>query len=164
MRTGLPRRAVGALILLAAGCWLERRPAASPDAAQLALYTAIEEMLAEAAEAWNRGELEGFMDGYLQSPLTTYIGSSGLVVGFDSIRARFTGFFEPGAERGHLAFEALRVRRLGAEHALATARYILRRDEGVTSSGPFTLVLRRVEGKWKIIHDQTSSDPTPEEP
>jgi ketosteroid isomerase-like protein len=33
----------------------------------------------------------------------------------------------------------------------------------VTGSGPFTLVLRRTEDEWRIVHDQSASDPPQEE-
>jgi ketosteroid isomerase-like protein len=67
--------------------------------------------------------------------------------------------FAPGANRDSLRFESLRVRPLGANHALATARYVLRRGDSVTSSGPFTLILVRTAAGWKIIHDHTNADP-----
>lgn len=122
---------------------------------------AVEELLEESARAWNRGDLEGFMDDYLPSENTTYIGGGGLLTGVESIRARYAPLFEPGARRDSLRFEDVRVRRLAAVEAIATARWILRRNGTVTGSGPFTLVLRHTSAGWKIIHDHSSSDPSP---
>lgn len=124
-----------------------------------ALREQVAEMLDASAAAWNRGDLEAFMADYERSPGTTYIGSSGLLVGWEAIRDRYAPAFAPGAERDSLRFEGLRVRELGQRHALATARYVLEREGAVTGSGPFTLVLLRVEGSWSIIHDHSSSDP-----
>ena len=53
----------------------------------------------------------------------------------------------------------VRVRRLAAVEAIATARWVLHRGETVTGSGPFTLVLRHTSIGWKIIHDHTSATP-----
>jgi ketosteroid isomerase-like protein len=125
---------------------------------------AVERMLEESAGECNRGELEGFMDDYVQSENTTYIGGGGLLTGYESIRARYAPLFEPGAERDSLRFEDVKVRRLAAIEAIATARWILHRDGTVTGSGPFSLVLRHTSGGWRIIHDHSSSDPSPPPP
>jgi ketosteroid isomerase-like protein len=124
----------------------------------------VEDMLEESAGEWNRGDLLGFMDDYLQSENTTYIGGGGLLTGYESIRDRYAPLFEPQAQRDSLRFEAVKVRRLAAVEAIATARWILHRDGEVTGSGPFTLVLRHTSAGWKIIHDHSSSDPSPPPP
>lgn len=171
--SGAPRAvrpAGGAVLLLASTLWL---PLAGPAGCRVvhvpeteadgeeaaALRAQVASMLAEAAAAWNRGDLDAFMADYERSPRTTYIGGAGLVVGWDGIRERYAPLFVPGAERDSLRFEALRVRPLGQRHALATARYVLEREDEATGSGPFTLVLLRVEGRWRIIHDHSSADP-----
>ena len=144
---------------LASGCRIEIE-----DTGDSNVTVAVERMLSESAHAWNRGELAGFMDDYLESENTTYIGRSGFVTGYDSIEARYAPWFEPGAARDSLRFEEVRVRRLGAVDAIATARWILHRGDTITGSGPFTLVLRHTSGGWKIIHDHSSSDPSPPPP
>jgi ketosteroid isomerase-like protein len=144
---------------LASGCRIEIE-----DTGDSNVTAAVERMLSESADAWNRGELAGFMDDYLESENTTYIGGAGFVIGYDSIEARYAPRFEPGAARDSLRFEEVRVRRLGAVDAIATARWILHRRDTITGSGPFTLVLRHTSGGWKIIHDHSSSDPSPPPP
>lgn len=152
-----------AVLVLAAtvlpGCWIRDVGDTDQDRdTPPAITVQVREMLADAAAAWNRGDLESFMGDYERSPRTTYIGGGGRLVGFDAIRTRFAPAFRPGAERDSLRFEDLQVRALGQRYALATARYVLHRGGEVTSSGPFTLVLLSVEGRWKIIHDHTSTD------
>ncbi len=142
--------------IAASGCSFEVETDPDSD-----VQSAVENMLAESAVAWNEGRLDGFMDDYLESPGTTYIGSGGLLVGYEAIRDRYAPLFEPGAERDSLRFEDVRVRRLAAIEAIATARWVLHRGEVITGSGPFTLVLRRTSSGWKVIHDHSSSDPAP---
>jgi ketosteroid isomerase-like protein len=122
------------------------------------LQTSVERMLGESSRAWNEGRIEGFLDDYLNSESTTYIGGAGLVSGFDGIRQRFAPLFAAGVARDSLRFEEVRARRLGAIYGVVTARWILHRSGSVTGSGPLTLVVRRVGGYWKIIHDHSSSD------
>lgn len=127
------------------------------------IETQVTRMLERSAGAWNRGDLDGFMDDYLHSPTTSYIGSSGRVAGWEAIRARYAPLFQAGALRDSLRFERIVARPLGEDYALATARYVLFREGDVTGSGPFTLVLWRTEEGWRIVHDQSASDPPAEE-
>lgn len=141
----------------ATGCRIEVEDEGDSD-----VQTAVQRMLSESAVAWNQGDLDGFMNDYLQSDNTTYIGGPGFVKGYDSIYARYEPWFAPGAQRDSLRFEEIRVRRLAAVEAIATARYVLHRGDTVTASGPFTLVLRHTSRGWKIIHDHSSADPPPD--
>ena len=158
------RRFLPGLALLAAassvsGCRFEVEDEGDSD-----VPVAVERMLAESAAAWNQGDLEGFMDDYLESESTTYIGGEGLLTGYESIHAHYAPRFEPGATRDSLRFEEVRVRRMAAVEAIATARWVLFRGDAITGSGLFTLVLRHTSRGWKIIHDHSSSDPSPPPP
>lgn len=146
------------------GCWIERRPGAPADTDadseptdQVSnLWARVSSALDSSAAAWNRGDLSGFMAPYRASATMTYIGAPGLVVGHRALRQRYAPYFEPGAERDSLRFADLSTRPLGEDHALATGRWILHRGDRVTSHGYFSLVLRKVEGRWKIVHDHSS--------
>ncbi|MEJ2320337.1 MAG: DUF4440 domain-containing protein [Gemmatimonadales bacterium] len=162
-------RASGFLCLVAAlgaapaACRIEGgAPVAGTDTIP-GVETQVVRMLERSAEAWNRGNLDGFMDDYLRSPTTTYLGSSGRVAGWEAIRARYAPLFQAGALRDSLRFEKVVARPLGGDYAVATARYVLFREGAVTGSGPFTLVLWRTDQGWKIVHDQSASDPLAEE-
>lgn len=165
-REALSTALSAALLLALAACWVERAPEGALATADgpPGLRGQVAALLAGAAEAWNAGDLDRFMAGYERSPETTYIGRDGLLVGYDGIRERYAPAFAPGAARDSLHFAELRVRPLGARHALATARYVLGREGTITSTGLFTLVLVRVEGRWKILHDHTSAEPGGGEP
>jgi ketosteroid isomerase-like protein len=154
-------RFVAAFLALSvlSGCTIEIEDEGDSD-----VPGAVARMLEESAGAWNRGELDGFMDDYVESGNTTYIGGGGLLTGYEAIRARYAPRFEPGAARDSLRFEDVKVRRLAAVEAIATARWILFQGDTITGSGPFTLVLRHTSGGWKIIHDHPSSDPSPPPP
>lgn len=146
-----------------AACRVERTGGPGAEDQDADFGARVEEILRLSAEAWNAGDLEGFMVHYERAPTTTYIGSSGLLVGYDAIYGRYAPGFEPGAARDSLRFESIRTRLLDQRFGIATARYVLHREGVTTSTGPFTLVLVRIEGAWKIIHDQSAADP-PQEP
>jgi len=144
-----------------AGCWVEEVPEAERDERSIVgIRNAVQAMLDSSAVAWNEGRIDGFMDDYVKSPNTTYIGGVGLVEGWEAIRERYAPLFAPGANRDSLRFVDLKLRRLSATLVLATARYVLYVEDGrTTGSGPFTLVLRKVGREWHIIHDHSSADP-----
>lgn len=118
--------------------------------------SAISALLEASARAWNAGDLEGFLSTYARDSTTTFLSTRGLTHGFEAIRARYAARFAPGALRDSLRFTNLEVRALGAEYALATARYVLTRSDSVTTEGPFTVVLHRRPEGWRMIHDHTS--------
>lgn len=119
----------------------------------------VRTMLESSAGAWNAGELGGFIDDYANDSTTSFMDGRRPQYGYDWIRSNYAPRFDPGASRDSLRFEAFAARSLGADHILATARYVLHRGDSVTSSGPFTLILERRSGEWKIIHDHTNADP-----
>ena len=140
--------------MLLAAC----RPGAPPTA-DPALADRLAAQLHRSADDWNRGDLEGFMSDYARDSATSFVEGGHVRRGWDYIHSRYAPRFAPGGARDSLRFEEVAIRPLGAGHALMTARFVLFRDGRTTASGPFTLVFERRPEGWKILHDQTSSDP-----
>jgi len=117
-------------------------------------------MLRRAAVDWNRGDLDGFMSDYLPGDSTTYIGGRGLVRGPSAIRASYARLFTGELQRDSLSFVILDVDPVAPGIANLIAEYILTRRAGgrdsVTARGPTSLLVRRVEGRWRIVHDHSS--------
>jgi ketosteroid isomerase-like protein len=120
-------------------------------------------MLRASAASWNAGDLEGFLDDYWRSEELSFSGAEGVTRGWGDVRARYLrAYWAPEVERDSLRFEGLEVTLLGTEHALVLGQYVLYRPpvgDSMVSSGFFSLVLRRLDGEWKIIHDHTSAMP-----
>lgn len=152
-----------ALLLVAvvlAACRGSARPttAPTPDSDRAALTRLITAQLARSASDWNRGDLDAFLSDYAQESATTYVDGLRARPGIDFIRGVYAPRFLPGAKRDSLHFEEVEVRPLSATLALVTARYILQRQNEISASGPFTLVMERRPEGWKILHDHSSSD------
>ncbi len=145
-------RHMTAAVLILAACTVPDAPPADPTAT-------VQQLLESSADAWNRGDLEGFVGDYARDSGTTFMAGGTVQYGFDWIYGNYSGWWDLGDERDSLRFESVAARALGSDHILATARFVLFRGDSVTASGPFTLVWRRIEGEWKIIHDHTSTDP-----
>lgn len=111
-------------------------------------------MMDRGASAWNRGDLESFMEDYVDS--ATYVGSRGLLHGRAAIGMHYAPRFATGATRDSLSFRGLEVRLVAEELAQVVAVYVLMRGDSVTASGPTSLLMRRAAGRWRIIHDHSS--------
>lgn len=151
----IPRTPIFVALAITTACAPAREEMAAVEPA--ALHAAADALLTESAEAWNAGDLDGFLYWYRRGPTTTYIGASGLLHGWDAIRARYAPTFEPDAARDSLRFEELETRPLAHGLGLATARYVLFSGDSITSEGVFTLVLEQTAEGWRIIHDHSSA-------
>jgi beta-aspartyl-peptidase (threonine type) len=148
-----------AALIFAGVCWVfglylfaaGGAPAAPSDAA-------VRTVLATQVEAWNRGDLDAFMTTYWNSDELTFFSDDAVTKGwratFDRYRRRYQA---EGKEMGRLEFADLRVDVTGDDWAAARARWKLTFKDGKTTGGLFTLLLRRVNGDWRIVHDHTSA-------
>lgn len=115
------------------------------------------------AGAWNRADIDGFMQAYEDSQETTFVGQS-RHKGYQEVLQRYKQNYSTPAQMGKLTFSDLDIRLLPngcgkTELALATGRYHLDRTEhnGPTKDeGVFSLVWRKGPHGWKIILDHTS--------
>lgn len=166
IRGPAPAPAVLALALAAAACWIEPAERAEQERSQVGpgLDARVRAMLDSSAAGWNGGDLEAFMSVYLPTARTTYVGGTGVRVGYESIRQRYAPLFAEGADRDSLRFEDLRVRSINDDVSVGVATWVLHDTTGVTGSGPFTLVLERIDDGWRIVHDHSSSWPQEEDP
>lgn len=148
-----------ALCLALLACQMEVSPQDEPMATATTSYRGeLESLLTDGAAAWNRGDLDAFMDDYhTDSARTTYVGSRGLLHGRAAIREAYAPRFAEGAQRDSLSFEGVAVDSLAPGVAHLFAFYVLSRGDSVVARGPTSLVmLRDGSGDWKIVHDHSS--------
>ena len=153
-------RLVVAGALLAVAC---ARTAASYHASaaeRAAVRDQIGAMLVRSAANWNRGDLDAFVEDYLPGDTTTFVGGRGILRGTAPIRSAYAPRFAPGGVRDSLSFVLLDVDPLAPDVVNVIARYVLARHvsgrDSVTATGPTSLVMRRVDGRWRIVHDHSS--------
>lgn len=118
---------------------------------------AILGVLEEQQRAWNRGDVDGFMKGYWNSPELTFAGSSGVTRGWQPVLERYRKNYPDLKAMGQLEFSEVEVRMLGKEAALVLGRWHLKRESDELG-GIYTLVFQRFAEGWRIIHDHTSMD------
>ena len=117
---------------------------------------AITRVLEAQQKAWNRGNVDAFLEGYWHSPELTFAGSGGITQGWDGVLARYKKNYPDRAAMGHLDFSNLKTRFLGKDAALVLGQWHLSRAQG-DIGGVFSLVWQRLPEGWRIIHDHTSA-------
>lgn len=115
----------------------------------------VRKVLATQNEAWNRGDVDAFMVGYWENDSLMFIGSSGVTYGYKNTLSNYKKRYPNTAAMGKLIFSLIEVKRLSSEYYHVTGKWNLQRSIGDVA-GHFTLVFRKVSGKWVIISDHSS--------
>jgi beta-aspartyl-peptidase (threonine type) len=117
---------------------------------------AVRAVLEAQVIAWNKGDLEAFMDGYWHSPKLSFSSGTDVTRGWDATLARYKKRYRSeGAEMGKLTFSDLEIESLGPDAALVRGHWQLERSKD-KPGGVFTLIFRRLPEGWRIVHDHTS--------
>ena len=121
----------------------------------------IEVVLRLQETAWNKGDLDGFMAGYWDSPELEFVSGTTTTKGFQLTKDRyFKRYKAEGQEMGTLAFRDLQIMLTGPTEATVTGRWKLTMAKQ-SPAGGFTLIFRKFDDGWKIIKDVTTSDDPP---
>lgn len=120
----------------------------------------VRDLLDSQAAAWNRGDLELFLDlGYWRDDRLAFFSGGTVTRGFDTVAARYRKrYLTDGATMGQLTFADVEVEPLAPGLARASGRWGLLHAEGDPAGGLFTLLLRERPEGWRIVFDHTSSD------
>lgn len=116
---------------------------------------AIRTVLAAQQDAWNAGRLEAFMLGYWQSDSLQFIGKSGITYGWQKTLDNYKKSYPDTASMGKLQFTLLKIKVMAGTDAYVIGRWQLQRSKG-DLSGYFTLLMRKINGRWFIVADHSS--------
>lgn len=105
--------------------------------------------------AWNRGDVDGFMNGYHRSPATVFVSGDTVTRGWQTVRDRYRKKYATAAQMGRLTFSDLEITPLSRDLAMVLGRWKLVR-KGDHPHGRFTLLFRRTPDGWRIVQDHTS--------
>ncbi len=120
---------------------------------------AIEQVIGNQQQAWNRGDLEGFMAGYWNSPELTFFSGAHESKGWQAALDRYKKSYQGGGhEMGKLEFRNLRIEMLCPEAAFVRGEFHLTMSDGKTPHGLFTLIFRKFPEGWKIVHDHSAGE------
>ena len=154
-RAARAARVATVLTLLAAAACVRVEVTRAPASSWAADEAAIRAATTASADAWNRGDLKGHVAIYVDS--VTFMTRTGPRPGVAAIVQSFTTtYFRDGLPKQQLRFEQTTIRRLDANSALETGRFILSGGGEPDQSGWFTLIWVRTADGWKAVHDHSS--------
>jgi len=138
------------LLLLFAGAGV-----AQSEKQKMKIASDIKAVMTEQTAAWNRGDIDGFMQGYWNSPQLAFVGGAGVTRGWQPTLDNYKKKYNSREKMGVLTFSDLEIEVLSKDSATVLGSWSLARAKD-NPHGKFTLIFRRFKDGWKIIHDHTS--------
>lgn len=124
--------------------------------AQSTEEAAIREVLARQNKNWNDGNIEAFMEDYWKSDSLMFIGKSGVVYGWKATKERYFRNYPDRKTMGQLMFDIKKVDLHSSTTAWVLGSWQLTRPEVGDIGGYFTLIFKKINGKWLVVSDHTS--------
>ena len=115
----------------------------------------IKIMMLQQANDWSNGDIEAFMEGYIKSDSLKFVGSRGLTYGWKNTLENYKKGYPTAAHTGTLTFKLLDFGQLANDVFLVIGEFHLKRTVG-DADGMFSIILKRINGEWKIIADHSS--------
>ncbi|MGH9871069.1 MAG: YybH family protein [Pyrinomonadaceae bacterium] len=151
------RRLLVALLLFAiCPLSISARSAADSKKQSNRIITAVRAVLDAQVDAWNRGDIEGYMAGYWRSEETIFVSGDNLTRGWQTVLDHYKKSYDSREKMGTLTFSDLEITPIGNDAAIALGRWHLQRAKD-EPHGTFTLIFRKTRQGWRIVHDHTSS-------
>ena len=112
-------------------------------------------VLSKQTAAWNQGDFDQFMVGYLHTDSLMFIGKSGITYGYAATLSNSKKSNSGADKMGKLSFEILHLKKLGRKHYLVVGKWSLKRTAGDVG-GYYTLTFEKQNNGWVIVADHSS--------
>lgn len=116
---------------------------------------AVIKVLEDQRQAWNRGDIDSYMQGYWKSDSLMFVGKAAPIYGWQGTLDRYKKAYPGKAAMGELTFDIIQVEILDDHNAFVLGGWHLKREKDAPG-GYFTLWFRKINGEWKIVCDHTS--------
>ncbi|TDH27396.1 nuclear transport factor 2 family protein [Segetibacter sp. 3557_3] len=116
---------------------------------------AIRSLMQMQEKAWNKGDINGFMEGYLKSDSMLFVGSKGPTYGWRTTLEHYKKSYPDTATMGKLKFDILEVKPLAGPYYFVLGKWQLTRTIG-NVGGYYTLLFQKINNRFYIIADHSS--------
>ncbi len=150
-----PSVLLSAVVFVAGGtAWISesQEPLAKPVEAQIRMT------LDAQVTAWNKGDIAGFMDGYVRGDSLRFASGGTVQRGWQKTLERYQKRYSTREQMGSLKFSELEFAEISADYVEVFGRFHLARDKSLgVATGLFTLLMKREGQRWLVLHDHTSA-------
>ena len=115
----------------------------------------IQKIMHEQELAWNKGDIDGFMLAYWNSDSLKFIGKSGIKYGWKNTLDNYKKSYPDKATMGELNFSIISVEQFSDKSCYVIGKWFLKREKGDVG-GYYTLLWKKIDGRWVIVTDHTS--------
>jgi ketosteroid isomerase-like protein len=115
----------------------------------------IRKVLDDQIKAWNKGDVDGFMQGYWKNDSLMFIGKNGVNWGWQKTLQNYKKSYPNTTAMGKLSFDIIVIKKLSPEYYYVVGKWMLTRSIG-DLSGHYNLLFKKVENQWLIIADHSS--------
>jgi hypothetical protein len=117
---------------------------------------AINKTLLTQQEAWNNGDLPEFMKaGYWNNDSLQFITAKTITKGYNKMLLRYLDKYPDKKSMGLLKMDVLKIQKINTRNYLVVGHWLLKRETDMPQ-GHFTLLFKKIKGKWVIVSDHTS--------
>lgn len=120
------------------------------------IISAVHAVMDAQVGAWNRGDIDGFMDGYWRSENMVFISGDSVTKGWQPTLERYKKNYNTREKMGTLTFSDLEFNVLTKTDVVVIGRWMVTKEKE-NPKGRFTLIFRRMKEGWRVVHDHTSS-------
>ena len=115
----------------------------------------VRKLLQEQTEAWNKGDIEAFMQTYWQSDSLLFVSKNGVTRGWKNTLENYKKNYPDAEAMGKLSFDLIEIKSLSPQNYFVVGKWMLEKSVG-DFSGYYTLLIRKIKGQWKIVADHSS--------
>jgi len=116
---------------------------------------AVLNVLEQQRADWNKGDVEAYMKGYWKNDSLLFVGKSGPTYGWQKTLENYKKGYPDKAAMGYLTFGIKKVEFLTKDKAFVLGSWNVKQEKAELK-GYFTLLLRKIDGIWKVVVDHSS--------
>ena len=139
---------LAAVLLLSAGC--------TPDGTAEGVSGEVHALLSQQIADWNSGDIAAFMDGYWRDERVRFASGGEVRRGWSKVMSDYERRYPDRAAMGTLHTAGVEISEISEDAAMVFGQWAVKAG-GAHHCGLFTLLVRKVEGRWVVVHDHTSS-------
>lgn len=116
---------------------------------------AIKSIMDKQTQCWNKGDIEGFMNGYWKSDSLRFLGRRGLTKGWQTTLDNYKKSYQNKDAMGKLFFTHISFEQLNDKQIFVVGKWKLVRQKD-TLSGYYSLLWKKIDNQWRVIFDHTN--------